>query len=64
MPLISYRCQSGHEYETLYKTQASVPSPHLPEYCPTCGAVVERLIGAPNLKADGAYSFADNRRRD
>ena len=63
-PIIAYRCPRGHEYETLYKTIASVPSPHLPEYCPVCGSQVERLLAAPNLKPDGAYSFADNRRRD
>lgn len=56
MPIFCYRCVYCGEVTDKLRPMAERDVP--PE-CPHCGAETEFILSAPNLKADGAYSFND-----
>lgn len=52
-PVYQYRCERDHSHEQrLPMTADAGPKP-----CPECGKPAQRVILAPMLRADGAYSF-------
>lgn len=56
MPIYVYRCSyCGEEWDFL----RPVSEREVPAECKACGCPAEFILSAPNLKADGAYSFND-----
>ena len=48
MPLYSYRCEDGHEFESM----SSIANRNEPKECSTCGAEAHMFIVPPQISLD------------
>lgn len=51
MPLFVYECANGHKHESMGRVDVTERS------CPFCDEKAKRIMSAPALRADGAYSY-------
>lgn len=54
MPIYVYRCTRGHTHERRLPIMTGDTDP---KPCPDCGQPAARVMAAPRLRRDGAYSY-------
>jgi putative FmdB family regulatory protein len=60
MPLYEYECENGHRFEVIQKF-----SDPLVDICPTCGAVVHKLMSSPAIQFKGTgWYITDYAKKD